>query len=50
VSPDIRADEVSLGGRYAIEIRWSDRHATGIWTFQTLREWRACETRRGAGG
>jgi DUF971 family protein len=50
VPPDIRADEVSLVGRYAIKIRWSDRHATGIYTFQKLREWCACEACRGAGG
>ncbi len=50
VPPDLRADEVSLVGRYAIKIRWSDRHATGIYTFQKLREWCACETCRGAGG
>ena len=50
VPADIRADEVSLVGRYAIKIRWSDRHATGINTFQTLRAWCACETCRGASG
>ena len=34
VRPDIRADEIELVGRYAIRIRWSDRHSTGIYTFQ----------------
>lgn len=42
VRPDVRADEISLVGRYAIKIRWSDRHDTGIYTFQTLREWCEC--------
>jgi DUF971 family protein len=40
---DIRAEEVTLVGRYAIRIRWSDRHSTGIYTFQKLREWCACD-------
>jgi DUF971 family protein len=44
IPSDIRADAVSLVGRYAIRIGWSDRHATGIYTFQKLREWCACET------
>jgi DUF971 family protein len=38
VPSDIRADEITLVGRYAIRIRWSDGHATGIYTFQKLRE------------
>lgn len=42
VRPDIRAEEVALVGRYAIRIRWSDGHATGIYTFQRLREWCPC--------
>jgi ATP-binding protein involved in chromosome partitioning len=42
VGPDVRAEEISLVGRYAIRIRWSDRHATGLYTFEKLREWCAC--------
>jgi len=42
VSPEVRAEEISLVGRYAIRIRWSDRHATGLYTFEKLREWCAC--------
>ena len=49
VSPDIRAEAIELVGRYAIKIRWSDRHATGIYTFQKLREWCACEACRTRG-
>lgn len=43
VRPDIKAVEVSLVGRYAIQIRWSDGHSTGIFPFRKLREWCACE-------
>jgi DUF971 family protein len=43
VASDIRADEIALVGRYAIRIRWSDGHATGIFTFQRLREWCPCD-------
>jgi DUF971 family protein len=39
VRDDIRAEEITLVGRYAIRIRWSDGHATGIYTFEKLREW-----------
>jgi DUF971 family protein len=39
VPADIRADAIELVGRYAIRIRWSDRHATGLYTFAKLREW-----------
>jgi DUF971 family protein len=47
VRPDIRAEEISLVGRYAIRVRWSDGHATGIFTFEKLREWCPCEACRG---
>jgi len=36
VRADIRAAEIALVGRYAIRVRWSDGHATGIYTFQKL--------------
>jgi DUF971 family protein len=39
VRPDIRAEEIALVGRYAIRVRWSDGHSTGIYTFERLREW-----------
>ena len=38
----LRAEEVALVGRYAISIRWSDGHGTGIYSFQQLREWCQC--------
>jgi len=46
VRPDIRADEISLVGRYAVKIRWSDGHATGIYTFERLRADCPCEACR----
>jgi ATP-binding protein involved in chromosome partitioning len=42
VRPDIRAEEITLVGRYAVRIRWSDGHATGLYTFRKLREWCSC--------
>lgn len=46
VRPDIRAEAISLVGRYAIQIRWSDGHATGIFPFERLRADCPCETCR----
>jgi DUF971 family protein len=46
VPSDIRADAISLVGRYAILIRWSDGHATGIFTFERLRSDCPCGTCR----
>jgi ATP-binding protein involved in chromosome partitioning len=33
---DIRPLSVSLVGAYGIKIEWSDRHSTGIYTFEQL--------------
>ena len=46
VREDIRADAIELVGRYAIRVRWSDGHGTGIYTFQRLREWCPCDACR----
>lgn len=46
VRPDIRADAISLVGRYAIQIRWSDGHGTGIFTFERLRADCPCQACR----
>ena len=46
VRPDIRADAITLVGRYAIQIRWSDGHGTGIYTFERLRAECPCATCR----
>lgn len=37
-APDIRAEKILPVGRYAIHIRWSDGHETGIYSFEHLRE------------
>lgn len=47
VAEDIRADEIALVGRYAMRIRWSDGHGTGIFTWRALREACPCERCRG---
>jgi ATP-binding protein involved in chromosome partitioning len=38
VPADITAEHIELVGQYAIAIRWSDGHETGIYNFRTLRE------------
>ncbi|MDR3606338.1 MAG: DUF971 domain-containing protein [Oligoflexia bacterium] len=35
---DIRPKDVRTVGRYAVQITWSDRHATGIYHYETLRK------------
>ncbi|MCA9050490.1 MAG: DUF971 domain-containing protein [Planctomycetaceae bacterium] len=37
VPHDIRPEEVALTGNYALKIRWSDGHDTGLFTFDHLR-------------
>lgn len=41
VASDVRPVGVSLVGRYAVQIRWSDGHATGIYPFERLE--RLCQ-------
>ncbi len=38
IPADIRPLAVEAVGNYAVQIRWSDGHSTGIYTWQTLRE------------
>jgi DUF971 family protein len=38
VSPEIRPTDVQLVGRYAIQMSWSDGHATGIYHYDRLLE------------
>jgi ATP-binding protein involved in chromosome partitioning len=38
VPADLRQDNVTLVGNYAIAIRFSDGHQTGIFSFRFLRE------------
>jgi DUF971 family protein len=34
--------QIGVVGRYAISIRWSDRHDTGIYSYDTLRQLCPC--------
>jgi DUF971 family protein len=38
VPADVRAEAIALVGRYAMRVRWSDGHDTGIFTWQGLRD------------
>jgi DUF971 family protein len=38
IPTDIRPLEIHAVGNYAVQIRWSDEHSTGIYTWQVLRE------------
>jgi DUF971 family protein len=49
VPEDIRAETVSLVGSYAIKIRWSDGHDTGIYTYEYLMSLCSCERCREVG-
>src|SRR5437764_3470041 len=35
---ELRADHAELVGGYALRIDWSDKHASGIYSFEYLRE------------
>jgi DUF971 family protein len=41
IDPEIAIREMSLVGNYALKIRWSDGHDTGLYTWEHLR--RLCE-------
>ena len=41
IPDDIRAVSIQPVGNYAIQIEWSDGHATGLYTWATLRA--ACD-------
>ena len=47
VPADVRPLHVQPVGRYAIQIDWSDGHATGIYPFRRLRELCECAACRG---
>ena len=38
ISDDLTVVNVEIVGRYALTFRWSDGHATGIYSFRLLRE------------
>ena len=37
IDPDIQIDEMQLVGSYAVKMRWSDGHDTGLFTWEHLR-------------
>ena len=41
IEPDIAIEQIQLVGNYAVKIRWSDGHDTGLYTWGHLR--RLCE-------
>ena len=41
--PDVKPLEILPVGRYAVTIRWSDGHATGIFSHEFLRSICPCE-------
>ena len=43
IPANLKALEMAPVGRYAIRFRWSDRHETGIYGFDFLREICPCE-------
>ena len=46
VADDVHPESVSLVGAYAIKIRWSDGHDTGIYTYEYLLSLCPCEACR----
>ena len=42
-STNIRPNEIEDIGLYAIRFKWNDRHETGIYTFDYLRELCTCD-------
>lgn len=43
VPTDVHPESVSLVGAYAIKVRWSDGHDTGIYTYEYLLSLCPCE-------
>jgi DUF971 family protein len=38
ISEETTIEDINIVGRYALNIRWSDGHETGIYSFRYLRE------------
>jgi DUF971 family protein len=38
VPPAVRPENISLVGRYALQINWSDQHRSGMFSFDQLRK------------
>jgi ATP-binding protein involved in chromosome partitioning len=49
VPADVRPLRIQPVGRYAIQIEWSDGHASGIYPFRRLRALCGCDVCRGSG-
>jgi DUF971 family protein len=49
VPDDVHPLGIEPVGRYAIQIRWSDGHSTGLYSFDYLRENCPCERCRAGG-
>ena len=47
VPDDVKPLGVSLVGRYAIHVQWSDGHGSGIYSFEFLRAQCPCDACRG---
>lgn len=41
--PPLYPVQIGVVGRYALSIQWSDRHDTGIYSYETLRQLCPCE-------
>jgi DUF971 family protein len=50
VASDVRPMALELVGAYGLRVRWSDGHATGIYTFEQLLRICPCERCRGGTG
>ena len=48
VPVDVHPLNIQVVGRYAVAIRWSDGHDTGIYTFERLRQQCSCESCKGS--
>jgi DUF971 family protein len=46
----VHPEHISLVGRYAINIQWSDRHADGLYSYETLRSLCPCAACDRSGG
>ena len=38
IADEVEINDLSIVGRYALNFRWSDKHETGIYSFQYLRD------------
>ncbi len=43
-SAELYPEQIGVVGRYAINVQWSDRHNSGIYSYATLRQLCPCES------